>query len=154
VKTLTSQKWSALLIARKLPRRKAIAIENDIRGLLCNFGLKVGVAGNSSCSAPTWGRKWPIGGGPCSWTAYRPLDGATGLVPLDGNLETSVPNRLRPARNCDRSSNRHRHGTHARGMGGRRVAVAKGAAVRAGSRATSARGALAGRPGQGSVQRR
>ena len=45
VKTLTSQKRRALLTARKLLQAKAIAIENDIRGLLRNFGLKVGVVG-------------------------------------------------------------------------------------------------------------
>jgi transposase len=37
-----SQKQRALLTARKLLQGKAIAIENDIRGLLRNFGLKVG----------------------------------------------------------------------------------------------------------------
>jgi transposase len=42
VKTLKSQKRRALLNARKLLQEKAIAIENDIRGLLRNFGLKVG----------------------------------------------------------------------------------------------------------------
>ncbi|RWX05681.1 IS110 family transposase, partial [Rhizobium leguminosarum] len=45
VKTLTSQKRRALLTARKLLQEKAIAIENDIRGLLRNFGLKVGFIG-------------------------------------------------------------------------------------------------------------
>jgi len=45
VKTLTSQKRRALLTARKLLQEKAISIENDIRGLLRNFGLKVGVVG-------------------------------------------------------------------------------------------------------------
>jgi transposase len=45
VKTLTSQKRRALLTARKILRDKAVAIENDIRGLLRNFGLKVGVVG-------------------------------------------------------------------------------------------------------------
>ncbi|ASY61052.1 Mobile element protein (plasmid) [Sinorhizobium sp. CCBAU 05631] len=45
VKTLTSQKHQALLTARKLLQEKAIAIENDIRGLLRNFGLKVGLVG-------------------------------------------------------------------------------------------------------------
>ncbi|WP_331375129.1 IS110 family RNA-guided transposase [Sinorhizobium chiapasense] len=44
VKTLTSQRRRALLTARKLMQDKAIAIENDLRGLLRNFGLKVGVA--------------------------------------------------------------------------------------------------------------
>ena len=45
VKTLTSQHRRALLTARKLLQEKAIAIENDIRGLLRNFGLKVGIVG-------------------------------------------------------------------------------------------------------------
>jgi transposase len=45
VKTLSSQKRRALLTARKLLQEKAIALENDIRGLLRNFGLKVGVVG-------------------------------------------------------------------------------------------------------------
>jgi transposase len=44
VKTLASQQRRALLTAQKLLQEKAIAIENDIRGLLRNFGLKVGVA--------------------------------------------------------------------------------------------------------------
>ncbi|ESZ18762.1 hypothetical protein X734_32875 [Mesorhizobium sp. L2C084A000] len=38
VKTLTSQKRRALLMARKLLQEKAIAVEIDIRGLLRNFG--------------------------------------------------------------------------------------------------------------------
>lgn len=45
VKTLTSQQHRALLTARKLLQEKAHAIENDIRGLLRNFGLKVGAVG-------------------------------------------------------------------------------------------------------------
>jgi transposase len=45
VKTLTSQKRRALLTARKLLQEKAIAMENDMRGLLRNFGLKVGTIG-------------------------------------------------------------------------------------------------------------
>ncbi|SHO61272.1 Transposase [Pseudoxanthobacter soli DSM 19599] len=45
VKTLTSQKRRALLTARTLLQGKAIAIENDLRGLLRNFGLKVGMVG-------------------------------------------------------------------------------------------------------------
>ena len=45
VKTPMSQKRRALLNARKLLQEKAIAIENDIRGLLRNFGLKVGAVG-------------------------------------------------------------------------------------------------------------
>lgn len=45
VKTLTSQTRRALLTARKVLQEKAIALENDLRGLLRNFGLKVGMAG-------------------------------------------------------------------------------------------------------------
>jgi transposase len=45
VKTLRSQKLRMLLTHRKLLLSKAIAIENDLRGTLRNFGLKVGMAG-------------------------------------------------------------------------------------------------------------
>src|SRR5436189_3208868 len=45
VKTLRSQKLRMLLTRRKLLQSKAIAIENDLRGTLRNFGLKVGIAG-------------------------------------------------------------------------------------------------------------
>jgi transposase len=45
VKTLRSQKLRVLLTHRKLLQSKAIAIENDLRGTLRNFGLKVGVVG-------------------------------------------------------------------------------------------------------------
>jgi transposase len=47
VKTLRSQKLRMLLTHRKLLQSKAIAIENDLRATLRNFGLKVG---------PWWGR--------------------------------------------------------------------------------------------------
>jgi transposase len=45
VKTLRSQKLRMLLTHRKLLQSKAIAIENDLRGSLRNFGLKVGIVG-------------------------------------------------------------------------------------------------------------
>ncbi len=45
VKTLTSQKRWVLLTARKLLQEKAIAIENDVCGLVLNFGLKIGMMG-------------------------------------------------------------------------------------------------------------
>ena len=45
VKTLRSQKHRMLLTHRKLLQSKAVAIENDLRGTLRNFGLKVGVVG-------------------------------------------------------------------------------------------------------------
>ena len=45
VKTLRSQKLRMLLTQRQLLQSKAIAIENDLRGTLRNFGLKVGMVG-------------------------------------------------------------------------------------------------------------
>src|SRR5665213_2734700 len=45
VKTLRNQKLRMLLTHRKLLQSKAIAIDNDLRGTLRNFGLKVGVVG-------------------------------------------------------------------------------------------------------------
>ena len=45
VKTLGSQKLRMLLTHRKLLQSKAIAIANDLRATLRNFGLKVGVVG-------------------------------------------------------------------------------------------------------------
>jgi transposase len=44
VKTIRSQKLRMLLTHRKLLQSKAIAIDNDLRGTLRNFGLKVGGA--------------------------------------------------------------------------------------------------------------
>ena len=48
VKTLRSQKLRMLLTHRKLLQSKAIAIENDLRATLRNFGLKVGMVGTVS----------------------------------------------------------------------------------------------------------
>jgi transposase len=45
VKTLRSQKLRVLLTHRKLLHSKTIAIENDLRATLRNFGLKVGIVG-------------------------------------------------------------------------------------------------------------
>ena len=45
VKTLRSQKLRMLLTHRQLLLSKAIAIENELRGTLRNFGLKVGMVG-------------------------------------------------------------------------------------------------------------
>jgi transposase len=45
VKTLRSQKLRMLLTHRKLLQSKAIAIDNDLRASLRNFGLKVGAVG-------------------------------------------------------------------------------------------------------------
>jgi len=53
VKTLRSQKLRMLLTHRKLLQSKAIAIDNDLRGTLRNFGLKVGVVGASKFEART-----------------------------------------------------------------------------------------------------
>ena len=51
VKTLRSQKLRMLLTHRKLLQSKAIAIENDLRGTLRNFGLKVGTVGRTKFEA-------------------------------------------------------------------------------------------------------
>ena len=51
VKTLRSQKLRMLLTHRKLLQSKAIAIDNDLRGTLHNFGLKVGVVGTMKFEA-------------------------------------------------------------------------------------------------------
>jgi transposase len=51
VKTLRSQKLRMLLTHRKLLQSKAIAIENDLRATLRNFGLKVGVVGTVNFEA-------------------------------------------------------------------------------------------------------
>jgi hypothetical protein len=45
VKTLRSQKLRMLLTHRQLLLSKAIALENDLRGTLRNFGLKIGMVG-------------------------------------------------------------------------------------------------------------
>ena len=45
VKTIRSQKLRMLLTHRKMLQSKAIAIENDLRATLRNFGLKVGMVG-------------------------------------------------------------------------------------------------------------
>ena len=45
VTTMRSQNLRMLLTHRKLLRSKAIAIDNDLRGTLRNFGLKVGAVG-------------------------------------------------------------------------------------------------------------
>ena len=48
---LRSQKMRMLLTHRKLLQSKAIAIENDLRGTLRNFGLKVGMVGTMKFEA-------------------------------------------------------------------------------------------------------
>src|SRR3974377_1522893 len=51
VKTLRSQKLRRLLTPRKLLQSKAIAVENDLRATLRNFGLKVGMVGTARFEA-------------------------------------------------------------------------------------------------------
>ena len=51
VKTLRSQKLRMLLTHRKLLQSKAIAIENELRASLRNFGLKVGMIGTMKFEA-------------------------------------------------------------------------------------------------------
>jgi len=62
VKTLRSQKLRMLLTHRKLLQSKAIAIENDLRATLRNFGLKVGVVGTVKFGSKSLSRTsliWP-----------------------------------------------------------------------------------------------
>src|SRR3979411_1160879 len=51
VKPLASQKRRMLLTSRQLLQAKALRIENDLRGTLRNFGLKVGVVGTAKFEA-------------------------------------------------------------------------------------------------------
>jgi len=51
VKTVRSQQLRMLLTHRKLLQSKAIAIENDLRATLRNFGLKVGMVGTAKFEA-------------------------------------------------------------------------------------------------------
>src|ERR1700741_3742924 len=51
VKTLRSQKLRMLPTHRKLLPSKAIAIDNDLRGTLRNFGVKVGIVGSARFEA-------------------------------------------------------------------------------------------------------
>src|SRR6266581_9023318 len=51
VKTLRSQKLRMLLTHRKLLQSKAIAVDNDLRATLRNFGLKVGIVGTAKFEA-------------------------------------------------------------------------------------------------------
>jgi len=51
VKALRSQKLRMLLTNRKLLQAKAIAVENDLRATLRNFGLKVGMVGTAKFEA-------------------------------------------------------------------------------------------------------
>ena len=47
----TQSETADVLTHRKLLQSKAIAIENDLRGTLRNFGLKVGIAGKTKFEA-------------------------------------------------------------------------------------------------------
>jgi transposase len=62
VKTLRSQKLRMLLTHRKLLQAKAIAIENDLRSTLRNFGFNVGMVGNAKFEdgSRSWSRTCPI----------------------------------------------------------------------------------------------
>jgi transposase len=76
VKTLRSQKLRMMLTHRKLLQSKAIAIENDLRGTLRNFGLKVGIAGKTKFEAriKSWSRTsptWPSWSNQCSLSGGR-----------------------------------------------------------------------------------
>src|SRR5437016_13215397 len=78
VKTLRSQKLRTLLTYRKLLQSKAIAIENDLRGTLCNLGLKVGDGGDGQVRGthPRAGRGPPRPGRAGRIAARRPAGAA------------------------------------------------------------------------------
>ena len=65
VKTLRSQKLRMLLTHRQLLLSKAIALENDLRGTLRNFGLKVGMVGKVKFAWRFWSNRCSLSGG-CS----------------------------------------------------------------------------------------
>jgi transposase len=77
VKTLRSQKQRMLLIHRKL-QSKAIAVENDLRATLRNFGLKVGMVGAVKFEARIRGacRGYPRSGHPGRTAADCPAGAA------------------------------------------------------------------------------
>ena len=96
VKTIRSQKLRMLLTHRQLLQSKAIAIENDLRGTLRNFGLKVGMVGKLKFEArigelvetsPTW-RCWSRR---CSLSGRRFTNGSSSCIavcwPLSGMIE-------------------------------------------------------------------
>ena len=78
VKTLRSQKLRMLLTHRKLLQSKAIAIENDLRGTLRNFGLKGRNGRNGEVRGPHSGACRDLSrlGCPGGTAAHRPA-GAT-----------------------------------------------------------------------------
>ena len=77
VKTLRSQKLRLLLTHRKLLQEKAIAIENDLRATLRNFGSRLGWSGRSGSrhasgswsptflTWSTWSSRCSLSGGCC-----------------------------------------------------------------------------------------
>ena len=87
VKTLRSQKLRMLLTHRKLLQSKAIAIDNDLRGTLRNFGLKVGMVGTIKFEArikelvgnlpdlAVLVARRPPGAAPAAWYPAPPLAG-------------------------------------------------------------------------------
>ena len=115
VKTLRSQKLRMLLTHRKLLQSKAIAIENDLRGTLRNFGLKVGMvctvklrpaSRNSSRISPTW-RYWSsrcLSSGGCFVNSSSSCIAACWLS--SGRMRVPVPDddpRCRPRGGADLS---------------------------------------------------
>src|SRR6202795_4075653 len=83
VKTLRSQKLRMLLTHRKLLQSKAIAIDNDLRGTLRNFGLTGGMVGAVKFEARIRGRgealkcegriEWLVEDLPCLAILIEPL---------------------------------------------------------------------------------
>ena len=84
-----------LLTHRKLLVSKAIAIENDLRGRLRNFGLKVGMIGKVNFEArirelvenlpdlPFWSNRYSLSSGCC---ANRSVSYTAACWPLSGTM--------------------------------------------------------------------
>jgi transposase len=62
VKTLASQRTRMLLTSRKLLRDKLQDIENELRGTLRNFGMRVGSVsqGHSKPASERWSRRMDL----------------------------------------------------------------------------------------------
>ena len=93
VKSLASQKRRALLSASRIVLEKAIAVENDMRGLLRNFGLKVGAFGKAGFEARS--------DGACRRLMTIPGIGAVSALAYVATID--VPERFASSRAVGRS---------------------------------------------------
>src|ERR1700685_3077544 len=92
VKTLRSQKLRMLLTHRKLLQSKAIAIDNDLRGTLRNFGLTVGMVGTGMFEARIRERVEEV------WRRLMTIPGVGPVVSLTYRATVDVPARFRKSK--------------------------------------------------------